>query len=74
MSGVTFTAGHKRHAAVKWVTIKKLSDHIGYSEDAIRAKIKKGVWRQGAHWVKAADGRILVSVPGIEAWIEGRAA
>lgn len=59
---------------MKWVTIKKLSELVGYSEDAIRAKIKKGVWRQGAHWVKAADGRILVNLPGIESWIEGRAA
>jgi hypothetical protein len=61
-------------SVVKWVTIKKLSELIGYSEHAIRAKIKKGVWRQGPHWTKAADGRILMNLPGIEAWIERRVA
>lgn len=59
---------------MKWVTIKKLAELIGYTEEAIRCKIKKGVWLQGRHWVRGPDGRILVSVPGVFAWIEGRQA
>lgn len=53
-----------------YVTIKKLSQLIGYTEDAIRAKIKKGVWLKGQHWVKSPDGRILVHLPRVYAWIE----
>jgi hypothetical protein len=57
---------------MKWVLIKKLVELTGYTEDALRPKIKKGVWLQGVHWRKAPDGRIHFSVPAIEAWIEGR--
>ncbi len=56
---------------MKYVTIKKLAELTGYSEDAIRAKIKKGIWRMGEHWIKARDGRIHVIVEAIERWIEG---
>lgn len=56
---------------MKYVTIKKLAELTGYSEDAIRAKIKKGQWRQGEHWLKSPDGRIHFDVAAIERWIEG---
>lgn len=56
---------------MKYVTIKKLAEMTGYSEDAIRAKIKKGVWRLNEHWIKARDGRIHLIVDAIERWIEG---
>lgn len=54
----------------KWVTIRKLSELIGYSEDAIRTKIKRGIWVYKTHWRKAPDGRILLCLPAIETWIE----
>jgi len=57
---------------MKWITINKLSELTGYSENAIRAKIKKGIWLMGQHWCKAPDGRILFSPTAIEAWVEGR--
>ena len=55
---------------IKWVTIPKLSDLMGYTEDAIRAKIKRHVWRCNTHWLKAPDGRILLNVKAIEQWVE----
>ena len=58
---------------MKWVLIKKVVELVGYSEDAIRAKIKKGVWLKGTHWVKAPDNRILFNIEAIQKWIEGKA-
>jgi hypothetical protein len=57
---------------MKWVTIKKAAELSGYSEKAIRNKNEKGVWRQGDIWIKAPDGRILISIEGIERWAEGQ--
>jgi len=56
---------------MKWVTISMLSALSGYSENAIRAKIKKGIWLMNRHWRKAPDGRIFFNPKAIEAWIEG---
>ena len=53
-----------------WVLIHKIVDEIGYSDDAVRAKIKKGVWLKGIHWRKAPDGRIFLNPPAIERWIK----
>ena len=53
----------------KWVTIKKLVELSGYTEDAIRAKKKKGIWLKEIHWRKARDNRLLFNVKEIEAWM-----
>jgi len=58
---------------VKWVLICKIIELIGYTDDAIRAKIKKGVWLCGVHWRKAPDGRIVFNLEAIQQWIEGKA-
>ena len=58
---------------MKWVTIKKYAEQSGYSEDAIRAKIKRGIWRIEKHWRKAPDNRILINVEAIQLWVEGKA-
>lgn len=55
---------------MRWITINKLSELSGYTKDAIRAKIKKGVWLSNEHWKKAPDGRILMNPKAIETWIE----
>jgi len=57
---------------MKWITINKLSELTGYTENAIRAKIKKGIWLMDQHWCKAPDGRVLFCPKAIEAWVEGR--
>ncbi len=55
---------------MKWVLIKKVVELVGYTEDAIRAKIKKGVWLSNVHWKKAPDGRIHFNIEAIQKWIE----
>ena len=57
---------------MRWVTIKKLADLTGYSQEAIRGKIKNGIWLKDIHWKKAPDGRNLMDLEAIQAWIEGK--
>ena len=52
------------------VTIKKFSENSGYSEEAIRQKLKKGIWRFREHAYKGPDGRIMINVNSIYAWIK----
>ena len=56
---------------MKYITIKKFSELTGYSENAVRAKLKKGIWVEHTHWRKAPDGRIMLSPQNIKRWIEG---
>jgi hypothetical protein len=56
----------------RYVTIPKFSTDSGYTEDAIRTKIKNGVWLEGQVWMKAPDGRILIIIEGYERWAEGQ--
>jgi len=57
---------------MKWVLINKVIELIGYSDDAIRSKISKGVWLAGVHWRKAPDGRLVFNLEAIQRWIEGK--
>ena len=52
------------------VTIRKFSDLSGYSEDAIRSKIKDGIWRENQVYFRAPDKRILISLGGFEQWVK----
>lgn len=56
----------------EWVLIKKVIEEVGYTDDAVRAKIKKGVWREGIHFRRAPDGRLFFSMMAIKRWIEGK--
>lgn len=57
---------------MKWVLINKVIELIGYTDDAIRAKIKKGVWLQGIHWKRVPDNRLFFNLEAIQKWVEGR--
>jgi hypothetical protein len=59
--------------ALKYLTIDKFSAESGYTKEAIRSKIKRGQWLEGREWIKAPDGRNLISVEGYERWVEGQA-
>jgi len=59
--------------AVNWLTIRRFSEESGYTEHAIRTKIKNGVWLEGQVWIKAPDRRVLISVDGYHQWVEGPA-
>ncbi len=57
---------------LRYLTISKFSEESGYTEDAIRAKIKNGVWLQDIVWTKAPDGRVLIDIEGFETWVQGK--
>jgi hypothetical protein len=57
---------------LRYVTVKKFAAESGYTEDAIRAKLKNGVWLEGQIWRKAPDGRNLIDVQAYERWVEGQ--
>ena len=58
-------------SAMRYVTIEKASDLTGYTPDAIRSKIKRGDWLEGAVWQRAPDGRVLIDLQGYDKWVEG---
>ncbi|WP_141749394.1 excisionase [Duganella phyllosphaerae] len=55
---------------MRYMTIPKFAVESGYTEDAIRTKIRDGIWPQGDVWIKAPDGRNLIDVQGFEKWVE----
>ena len=55
---------------MKYVTISKFSELSGYTEHAIRTKIRDGVWLQNKVWVQAPDGKPLMNIEGYELWVE----
>ena len=54
-----------------WRKLKKHCLDTGYTEDAIYSKIKRGDLPQGIVWIKAPDGKILISEEGFEKWALG---
>ncbi len=60
-------------AELRYITIKKHSELSGYSPNAIRTKISRGVWPEGQVWIKAPDGRVLIDTEGYEKWAVGQA-
>jgi len=56
---------------LRYLTIPKFAAESGYSQDAIRTKIRDAIWREGQEWRRAPDGRILVDVDGYHRWVEG---
>lgn len=57
---------------MEWVTINKCEELSGYTRRAIENKKGKGVWKEGTHWIKAPDGRIMININTIQSWIIGR--
>ncbi|CAK0767372.1 Excisionase [Gammaproteobacteria bacterium] len=55
---------------IRYLTIGKFSDESGYTEDAIRTKIRDGVWPEKLVWIKAPDGRTLINTEGYNEWVE----
>ncbi|MGR3967534.1 excisionase [Pseudomonas sp. 910_23] len=55
---------------MRYVTVRKFASESGYSEDAIRSKLRDGIWLLGEIWIKAPDGRVLIDVEGYETWVE----
>lgn len=58
--------------SVRYVTVEKFAVESGYTEQAIRTKMSRGVWIEGRHWRRAPDGKPLIDTTGVEAWVEGQ--
>lgn len=56
---------------LRYLTIPKFAMESGYTADAIRTKIRDGVWREDQEWRRAPDSRILIDVDGYHRWVEG---
>lgn len=56
------------------VLIKKVVEATGYTEQAIRAKIKRGVWLEDKIWNRAPDNRIVFYLEEIQSWMSGKKA
>lgn len=59
---------------IRYVTVHRFAEATGYTEHAIRTKIRDGVWRDGQEWVKAPDGRCLIDIEGYNAWVASGSA
>lgn len=57
-------------SAPRWVLIGRAAELTGYSENAIRHKVKGGAWVQGRIWRKARDGRIFINLEELDRWVE----
>lgn len=58
---------------LRWVRLNKFCELSGYTDDAVYAKIRKGVWVEGVHWRKAPDGHIMVNTEEYQRWVESEA-
>lgn len=56
---------------MKYITIQKLSKDSGYTINALRAKMTRGVFIQGVHYIHAPDGRIHFNIEAYEQWVIG---
>lgn len=59
---------------VNYKTVRQFSAESGYTEAAIRTKIRDGIWPKHAVWRHAPDGRVLIDVRGYEVWVESTIA
>jgi hypothetical protein len=57
---------------LRYLTVAKFAVESGYTEEAIRSKIKNGVWLEEIVWKKAPDGRVLIDIEGYQTWVEGK--
>lgn len=53
----------------RWVLISVVVDYTGYTDDAVRAKIRTGAWPYRTFWRKAPDDRIVFNLTRIQEWM-----
>lgn len=56
---------------LKWIKLNRFCELTGYTSDAVYAKMKKGVWLEGAFWKKGPDGHIFINTEEYQRWVEG---
>jgi hypothetical protein len=56
---------------LRYLTIPKFAAESGYTEEAVRTKIQRGIWLEDVVWIKAPDNRQLIDVEGFYRWARG---
>tara|TARA_R110000751_G_scaffold233844_1_gene334715 strand:- start:66 stop:344 length:279 start_codon:yes stop_codon:yes gene_type:complete len=54
---------------IEYKTIRQFAAESGYTEEAIRTKIKRGVFGENEVWVRSPDSRVLISIEGFNLWV-----
>jgi predicted DNA-binding transcriptional regulator AlpA len=52
-----------------YITLQKMAEESGYSEQALYSKIKRGEFAEGIHYIKAPDGRVHFKVEAYLEWL-----
>jgi hypothetical protein len=52
-----------------WVRVEKAADLIGFTPQAIYARIKRREWREGREYKKRGH-LLFINIPAVYAWIE----
>ena len=55
---------------IRYITIERAAVLTGYTADAIRTKIRDGIWPEQNVWVRAPDKRVLIDIEGYHKWVE----
>lgn len=53
-----------------YVTQELAAQLTGYTVKAIERKRIDGIWVEGREWIRAPDGRPLISIEGFRRWVE----
>lgn len=54
---------------IEYKTIRQFASESGYTQEAIRTKISRGVFRENEVWVRGPDNRVLISIQGFNQWV-----
>jgi hypothetical protein len=52
------------------VTVARYCELSGVTDDAVRARIARGVWTAGREYHRDPLGRIMIDLQGVEAWVK----
>lgn len=53
----------------RWITLAKYADSVGLTPDAIRSRVRRGVWQDGKH-TKKLLGKRWVNVEEADKWAD----
>lgn len=55
----------------EWVRLRKAAQQSGYTEEALRIKIRRGkLGPEKVAWKKAPDGNLLINVQYFNDWLQ----
>lgn len=55
---------------LRWVKLQRYCEISGDTPDAVQAKKRRGLWRDGVHIKKAPDGCLWVNLDEVDRWVE----